>query len=64
MIALQMKISKNESASYDQSTGYKQHNTKEYDEDEWYGNEEYWNEDDDWYDEEYDWENEDYYDEN
>ena len=47
MIALQMKISKNESASYDQSTGYKQYNTKDYDEDEWYDNEEHWNDDDD-----------------
>eukprot|EP00959_Pyramimonas_sp_CCMP1952_P051441 1074767-Pyramimonas_sp.AAC.1 len=28
MIALQMKISKNESASYDQSHGYKQYNTE------------------------------------
>ena len=68
MIALQMKISKNESASYDQSQGYKQYNTRtgeeEYDEDDWNYDEEYWNEEDDWYD--YDsgreWTEEDYYD--
>ncbi|CAK0892103.1 unnamed protein product [Prorocentrum cordatum] len=53
MIALQFQISKNESARYDQSRGYKQYNTRtgeeEYCDDVWNA-ERYWNEDDHWYD--------------